>query len=68
MKINKKDLIKSKGNGLKTPVFPLDTLNTKDDVDKYISETIAYKINIERRENNEKAWTIRTWNFKRNVK
>lgn len=55
MKINKKDLIKSKGNGLKTPVFLLNTLNTKEDVDKYISETIAYKINIERRENNEKA-------------
>ena len=29
MKINKKDLMKTKGNGLKNPVFPLDTLSTK---------------------------------------
>lgn len=48
MKINKKDLMKTKGNGLQTPVFPLDTLSTKEDIDKYISETIASKIAIDK--------------------
>ncbi len=55
MKINKKDLIKSKGNGLKTPVFSLDTLSTKDDIDKYISETIANKTRIDKGDKNEKT-------------
>lgn len=55
VKINKKDLMKTKGNGLKNPVFPLDTLSTKEDIDKYISETIASKITIDKGEKNEKT-------------
>lgn len=55
MRINKKDLMKTKGNGLQNPVFPLDTLNTKEDIDKYISETIASKITIDKGDKNEKT-------------
>ena len=55
MRINKIDLMKTKGNGLKNPVFPLDTLSTKEDIDKYISETIANKITIDKGEKNEKT-------------
>ena len=55
MKIDKKDLMKTKGNGLQNPVFPLDTLSIKEDIDKYISETIASKITIDKGEKNEKT-------------
>ena len=55
MRINKIDLMKTKGNGLKNPVFPLDTLSTKEDIDKYISETIADKITIDKGDKNEKS-------------
>ena len=55
MRINKIDLMKTKGNGLQTPVFPLDTLSTKEDIDKYISETIADKITIDKGDKNEKT-------------
>ena len=55
MRINKIDLMKTKGNGLQNPVFPLESLNTKEDIDKYISETIASKITIDKGEKNEKT-------------
>lgn len=55
MKIKKEDLYRTKGIGLDTPVFSLDTLTTKTNVDKYISEVITNKIQSKQGEDNEKA-------------
>lgn len=44
MKIKRSELIKTKGTGIKTSAIDLETLTTKNEAEKFITERITDKL------------------------